>query len=355
MPASPPRAFVDALDAWTVWLSANRGRGAATVSKYRRYLERLARWCIEPHEDPKRRASTPDPLALTAADLETFAGLHAHAEGLSPRARRPLVSALRGFYTWAASTGRTPGNPSVLLPSPKVGRNLPRAATLHHAEKLLMAPNVDTLPGLRDASIIACLAGLGPRVSGLVSLNEGDLLWSVESGRDVLYITLREKGGNVRQMPAPAEVAMLLRAYIAHPDLQEIDRTTSTGDRVLFVSLRARSIPPHDYHGERRRLSRRAVHDMLQRYAARVGVPPEYAHPHALRHLFGAELAEDDTVAVTHQVLMGHSDANSSAIYAHLAQRKLRAAVEKSSPLRKMRAPLLETLRTLADRAARRP
>ena len=354
MPAPLSREFLAALNAWCVWLGKNKGRGDATISKYRRYLERLAAWCSDPPDDAKRRPSASDPLQLTRGDVETFAGLHAHAEGLSPRARRPLVSALRNFYAWAAEYGVVVHNVAALLPSPQAGRRLPKAATLQHVEKLLMAPNIDTLDGLRDAAIIATLAGLGPRVSGLVALNEGDLLWNVEEGKEVLYITLREKGEHERHIPAPSEVAMLLRAYMGHAELQAIDRTTPQGDRVLFVSLRARSIPPHEYHGERRRLSRRAVHDLLQRHAARAGVPAEYAHPHALRHLFGAEFAEDDTAILTHQVLMGHADPKSTALYAHLARRKLRTAMDKSSPVRKIRAPILDSLRALADRAAKR-
>lgn len=352
MPASPARDFSAALDAWCVWLGKSRGRADSTVAKYRAYLERLAAWCAAPPDDPKRRPSCAYPLALTPADVETFAGLHAHAEGLSPRARRPLVSALRNFYAWAAGQGLG-NNPAASLPSPKAGRALPKAATLHHAERLLMAPDVDTLAGLRDAAIIAALAGIGARVSGLCALNESDLLWTHEDQRETLYVTLREKGDNVRHLPVPSECAMLLRAYIAHPELQAIDRTTPTGERVLFVSLRAPSIPPHEYHGERRRLHRRAVHAMLQRHAKRAGVPIEYAHPHALRHLFGAELAEDDAPLLVAQSLLGHVDPKSTEIYAHLARRKLRQVMDKSSPLRKMRAPLLDTLRTLADRTER--
>lgn len=44
---------------------------------------------------------------------------------------------------------------------------------------------------------------------------------------------------------------------------------------------------------------------------------------------------------------MGQQDAKSTAIYAHIAQRKLRRVVDQSNPLAKMRAPLLDSLRTI--------
>lgn len=347
MPASPALAFGELVQAWAVWLERNAGRSSATVAKYRQYLDRLAAWCTLPPEEPKHRASTSDPLQLSAADLETFAGAHAHAVGLTPRARRPLVSALRGFYAWAKERGHVAGNPAETLPSPKVGRSLPLAASLSHVERLLMAPNVGTASGLRDAAMIATLAGCAPRVSGLVGLNESDLLWIPDGPRESLYLRLREKGDNVREVPAPHEVAILLRAYLAHPEVQAIDRTTEAGERVLFVSFRSRRVPAHEYHGERRRMTQRGVRRMLERHADRVGVPKKYAHPHALRHLYGAELAEDDADVLLRQALLGHADPKSAAIYSHLARRKLRQVVERSNPLRKMRAPLLDTLRAI--------
>ena len=71
-------------------------------------------------------------------------------------------------------------------------------------------------------------------------------------------------------------------------------------------------------------------------------------HPHALRHLFGAELAEDDVDLLLRQLLLGHADASSAEIYSHLAIRKLTRTTDKANPLAKMKTPaskLLEQLR----------
>ncbi|HYC63604.1 MAG TPA: tyrosine-type recombinase/integrase [Reyranellaceae bacterium] len=349
MPA-PPLKFAELVSGWLTWLGHNRGRAAGTVEKYGQYLDRLADWCANPPDVAAHRASCADPLHLTAADLELFAGLYAHAQGLSPRARRPLVSAVRGFFGWAKASGHLTSNPAERLPSPRAGRRLPRAATLASAERLLMAPDVGTLPGLRDAAILAGLAGLGARVSGLCGLNESSLIWTGDGG---LTVRLREKGKKERLVPAPQEFALLLRGYLAHPDLAHVDRLLEDGDKVLFVSMRAPAIPAHEYHGERRRLSPRAVGRMIETYAGRVGVPRDQAHPHALRHLYGAELAEDDADLVTRQALLGHVNAKDTEIYSHLAHRKLRKVVDQSNPLAKMRGPLLDSLRAVRSATAK--
>lgn len=358
MPVPPNTAFVAAVDAWLVWLTANKGRAQATAEKYRHYLIRLAAWAATPPEDPKRQPSTDDPWRLTAADIELFAGLHAHAEGLTPRARRPLVSALRGFYTWASGPGgHLASNPAAQLPAPKVGRSLPRAATLQHVERLLMAPDVSTMLGLRDAAIIATLAGCAPRISGLVRLNLRDLLWTEDQGRESLYLRLTEKGDHTREVPAPQEVAMLIRAYLAHPDRQALAAACvlPDGDQPLFVSTSNRKVPAHEYYGEARRLASRGIRRMLKRYARRARVPLEYAHPHALRHLYGAELAEDDADLVLRSALLGHAGPATTEIYSHLARRKLRRTVDRSNPLAKMRTPLLDTVRAIQSQTHPRP
>lgn len=357
-PAVAPRlvpfvseAFTAHLDTWCSWLEHNAGRSPATVSKYRAHLVRWLSWFVTPPDNPRLAPVGADPLRPTLADLERFAGLYAHSLKLTPAARRPLVSALRGFFEWLETSGAIASNPAASLAQPKGGSPLPRAASLRDGERLLMAPDIATFAGLRDACILALLMGCGLRVSGLVGMNDSALTWhDDDQGRESLVVTVTEKGKKQRIVPAPREVAMLLRAYLGHEDLAAIPRTLANGDRVLFVSLNNRNVPACDYYGEARRMSRGAVLDLIKRHAEAAGIPPAVAHPHALRHLFGAELAEDDAPILQHSSLMGHSDPKSTGVYAHLAHRKLRALIDRSNPLSKMRAPILDTLRSL-DRA----
>lgn len=342
--------FASAVQDWSAWLLHNAGRSPATVSKYVGHLHRFGAWYTDPPKDPALAPTGRDPLRPGLDDLERFAGVYAHALKLSPRARRPLVSALRGFFAWLPSckAAGVAGNPAAALPQPKAGKPLPRAASLRDAEQLLMAPDVTTFMGMRDAAILAVLAGCGLRVSGLVRLNDSALTWyDDEQGRECLVLRALEKGDKERLVPVPHEAALLLRAYLGHEELAKIPRTLPDGDAVLFVTTHNRTIPECDYYGEARRMTRAAILDMIKRYAERAGVPEAIAHPHALRHLYGAEMAEDDAPMLTQQALMGHSDPKSTAVYASLAHRKLRRTVDQSNPLAKMRAPLLETLRTL--------
>ena len=106
-------------------------------------------------------------------------------------------------------------------------------------------------------------------------------------------------------------------------------------------------IPLHEYHGEQRRIAPRSIHDMIQTYGRRLQLPADQLHPHALRHLFGTELAESDMDLIKSQALLGHADPKTSAIYMRLAMRKLAKVVDVASPLRKIKTPVTDLARHL--------
>ncbi|TKA91831.1 recombinase XerD [Guyparkeria sp. SB14A] len=327
------------IQGWLDWLEHNQGRSVRTLEKYRLTLVRFAGYLAA------RDSSLP---GASDVSVEEFAGLESHRNGISPRARRPIVAALRGFYRWLRRSGVRQDNPARDLPYPKSGSPLPRAMELKHAESLMMAPDLDTFLGVRDAAMISVLVGCGVRVSGLVSMNESDLQFVLDDdGREWLVIRVREKGRKERLIPAPHETKLMIRAYLGHPDLEAIDRTLPNGDRVLFVSTANRMVKAHEYHGEARRLHRSAVNDMLCRYGDEAGVPRAQLHPHALRHLYGTELAEGGEDLRKIQTLMGHADVRTTTIYTQLAMRTLSKSVAKSSPFSRIQTPVTDLARQL--------
>jgi len=326
------------IEKFLTWKEHSQGCSEATVSKYRGYLERLDRFLLESEQTL---------LTASRETLEEFCGIHMHREGLSPRARRPLISAVRGFYAWLFRERLLIEDKGAHLEYPKAGRRLPRGMTLQDAEKLLMAPDLDTFIGLRDAAIMTTLLGCGMRVSGLVRLNEGDLLFIDDGGRERLILRVKEKGGNERLIPAPDEVRIMLRAYLGHNEMDRIDRFLDDGDRVLFVSTKNMGVTPDKYHGEARRISPRSVNEMIEKYGERIGIPRDRLFPHAMRHLYGTELAEEGIDVLQIQALLGHRDPKTSQVYVHLATRTLARTVDKANPLRKLRTPVTELARRL--------
>lgn len=318
----------------------NEGGSLGTTRKYRQHLTALFTY-LRDHQHC-------DPLQPSADALLAYTGPYLHKQGLIARSRKPVISAIKGFYAWLQRRGVATENYAAHLESPKAGKPLPRAMGLDAAEKLMFAPDLDTFMGIRDAAMLGVLIGCGIRVEGLVALNSSRLHWDKFEGAETLSVMVLEKGHKERLVPAPAPTRLLLRAYLGHQDLDGIDRTLPDGDKVLFVSTRNRTVPAHEYHGENRRLTDWSVRDMIKRYCDKVGIVVDVAHPHALRHLYGTELAESEVSEPMRQMLMGHADPASTAIYTHLATRKQRAAIEKANPLAKIRTPVSELVKRLS-------
>ncbi len=316
----------------------NEGLADATIYKYDGYLSGLSEWL--------------DGQGVPLLDAETdhlveFTGLHAHRQGQSPRSRRPMISSVRGFFKWAEKKGLIATDPASSLPYPNAPRRLPRALQLKNAEALIMQPDISTFLGVRDAAIIGVLIGCGIRLSGLVAIDEEDLFWVDEDGIEWLVLRVTEKGGKERMVPAPHECGLLVRAYLGHPDLDLIDRRLEDGHQVLFVSTNSKFVPEHEYRGARRRISRDAVQRLIIKHGTAAGLPRAELHPHAIRHLYGTELAEDEVDVLRIQALMGHAKPETSAEYVRLAVRTLSKTVAKSSPLVKINTPVSELARDI--------
>ncbi len=324
---------------WLRWLAMNKGRADGTAGKYRAALRDLATWL---HGE-----CGADLLNATKDQLLDYCGRVLHERGVSPRSRRPYVAAVRGFYKWLDDEFEIRRNPAASIPYPEIGRKLPRGMTLPNAQKLLMAPDLDTFLGVRDSAILHLFIGCGLRLAGLINLNQSDLIFTEWEGVEHLVLRVREKGDKERLVPAPHEARLMLRAYLGHPELQGVDRDVADGDKVVFVSTANRTVPEHEYYGEHRRISKRSVSEMIERYADQASIPRDQAHPHALRHTYGTELAEEDTNILKLKALMGHSSADTTDLYNHVAMRSLFRAVAKGNPLAKLTSPASEIAKRL--------
>lgn len=330
------------VDQWLEMKRYNEGRSAWTCHAYRTHLVRLKAYLVEHGQTL---------LTAEASQIEQFAGRYLHELKVKAISRRVPVSAIRGFYTWLKQRRILDENPALCLPSPSAGVPLPKSMLLNHAEKLLLQPGLDTFIGVRDTAMLAVLIGSGCRVSGLINLTEEDLIWTQNAvGTERLTILFCEKGKKERLVPMPFDAGLMIRAYLGHPEFEAIDRVLLNRRRVLFVSVKNQRVKPEDYHGEARRLHRDSIVEMIARYGVACGIPKDHCHPHALRHLYGAELAEEDVDLLQRQALLGHARAATTEVYTHLAMRKLAETVDKANPLVKMRTT---PVRELANRLRR--
>jgi site-specific recombinase XerD len=279
----------DLIDRFLSWKVVSQGRSEQTAVKYRLYLLRLKQFCKDRQLDP---------LTIGRDELEIYTGIFSFKEKeMGAIARRAVVAAVKGFYKYLEREGTIKKSPAADLAYPKKTFKLPVALPIDAAERLMWAPDLNEFIGVRDAAMLGLLIGCGIRVAGLVGLNMSHLDWSAVDGLEQLSILVTEKGNKERIVPVPDEARLLLRAYLGHEQLERLNRSLPDGDQVLFVSTRNRMVPASDLYGETLRLSDDSVREMIIKYGEKAGIPRHYLHPHAMRHLFGRELTEDDVDA----------------------------------------------------------
>ena len=76
---------------------------------------------------------------------------HAQKEGLAPRSRARLLSALRGFFKFMVRDSHLKESPVANLTSPRLRRQLPSVLSVAEVERLLARPDTRLPLGQRDA------------------------------------------------------------------------------------------------------------------------------------------------------------------------------------------------------------
>jgi integrase len=127
---------------------------------------------------------------------------------LRPQYRRARLSALRGFTKWCVAEGYMVKDPTLTVPMPKVGPQLPKRLTHDEATKLVDATSHD----LRLRLIVLLMLQEGLRRIEVSRLNVEDVDWAERS------MVIRGKGGQgceTDSLPITDETWRALDAYLA--------------------------------------------------------------------------------------------------------------------------------------------
>jgi integrase/recombinase XerD len=280
------------IDAWldAVWME--RGLSRNTLDAYRNDLALFARWLDSRHSSL---------LLVGRDDIHVYLAERLQ-EGAHARSQSRLLSCLRGFYRHQLREQLIAVDPTLQIQSPKLGRPLPKSLTEQDVEQLLGAPDISTVLGLRDRTMLEVLYASGLRVTELVTLT----LPQIGMRQGVVKVT--GKGSKERLVPLGEEAIAWLIRYLADARPQLLAGQVSD---VVFPSQR----------GEQ--MTRQTFWHRI-RLASRVAGITKPLSPHTLRHAFATHLLNHGADLRVLQMLLGHSDLSTTQIYTHVARARLK-------------------------------
>ena len=214
---------------------------------------------------------------------------------------RKLCS-LRSFFEYLFKNERIDANIATLVSLPKL-HDKP-ILRLEPDEMQKMLDTVATGDGLtkaqqrylnftrtRDTAMLLLFLGTGIRVSECVGLNVEDLDFELNA-----FLVTR-KGGDQSILYFPDQVADALQEYLM--ERAKIEPLPGHED-ALFLSL------------QKRRMTQRAVENMVKKYALVAAPLKKRISPHKLRSTFGTNLYQETGDIYLVADVLGHSDVNTT-------------------------------------------
>jgi integrase/recombinase XerD len=294
------------VEGWLVWLDAERGRAAATLSAYRRDVAGWCAWLL---------ARGLRPADATPELIEAWVG-ERRAGGRAPSSVARSLVAVRSLHRFLVEEAGAANDPAAAVAMPRVPRGLPKALTEGEITSLLDAVVGHDPVARRDRAILEVLYGTGMRISELVGLSLGDV--------DVAGGTVRAfgKGSRERIVPLAGVAAEAVAGWLEPSGRAAMApaRWARRGDAEALL-LNARG----------GRLTRQGAWLVVKGYGDRVGLGARLT-PHVLRHSCATHMLDHGADIRVVQELLGHASLTTTQVYTLVSSERLTAVYAAAHP-----------------------
>jgi len=282
------------------YCEVEKGLANNTQKNYERYLNKFVLWLkqtgkenIKPHE-------------LTADDVWKYRLFLSRGSNLKKLTQNYYLIALRALLSYFSSKDiQSLPSDKISLPKDARKEKTVKFLSLEQLKKLLEAPNINSLDGLRDRAILESLFSTGLRIAELTALNR-DQFNNIEDKKD-LEISIIGKGDYPRTVYFSERALSLIKKYLD---------TRNDKEKALFINYKARK-------NADRRLTSRSVERAVKKYSIMAGMPV-FTTPHTLRHSMATDLLSQGVDLRTIQEFLGHRSITSTQIYTHVTNKRLR-------------------------------
>lgn len=308
------KTIIEYIKDFEEYCQVEKGLSYNTVKNYSQFLSKFTKWL----KDQDLAGLRPEELSPDHIwQYRLYLSRTTH-----PTTHKPLTKitqnyyliALRALLTYFIKKDIQSLSPEKIeLPKDNRSQKI-KFLTLEQLERLLLAPNISKIQGLRDRAILETLFSTGLRVSELVSLNINQLNLKDLSAEKSSEVVVTGKGNVTRVVFFSPRCCKWLKKYLKIRD---------DADNALFVAFGKNKKRP-----ESLRLSTRSVERIVQKYATITGLPL-LATPHTLRHTYATDLLGQGVDLRMIQEFLGHKNIAATQIYTHVTNKKLRDIHQK--------------------------
>lgn len=222
------------------------------------------------------------------------------------------LASIKAFYRFLTAERYIRRNPAEVLEAASRGLHLPKVLSVQEVERLLDEPNLGTLDGYRDKTMLEMLYATGMRVSELVNVPVKNVDMKMQ------YVIVMGKGSKERMLPLGRTALHYLEHYLSVVRPQLLHGKPDAAAE-LFVT------------GWGGPMTRERFYEIIVAYGKSAGISKRVT-PHMLRHSFATHLLNNGTDLRIVQELLGHADISTTQIYTHLDVERLREVYDKTHP-----------------------
>ena len=266
----------------------------------RNYLSDLRQFQAWYESGEGQESTSFTPAAVTTPTLTRYRRYLQQTLQLKPASVNRYLVTLKGYFTWAKSTGRVTVNPAAVVKLIPQVKSPPRH--LSDKEESALVAAVTNYGSLRDRTMLILMLHTGLRAAEVCSLRPEHVHLRKRSGSVEVY----GKRNKYRELPLNATARKVLSQYLP---------TLPANSTYLFPS-----------HKTGKALTTRALGYLVSKYARLARLDP--ISPHDLRHRFGYRMAE---VVPLHRLaqIMGHDSLDTTMVYVRGTRGDLQRDIEK--------------------------
>ena len=214
------------------------------------------------------------------------------------------LSSLRSFYRYLFNNNVVKTNPFKYVQLPKKEKRLPKYVGVEDLEVLFNIPDITTPLGQRDRLILEILYATGIRVGELVNICLEDIDFSKKE------IRILGKGNKERIAEFGDYCLDAINEFIDDGRCKILNKYNKESNYLII-------------NGQGEKITTRGVEKIMDGIIKKASLKKRVT-PHMIRHTFATHLLNEGCDILTVKELLGHESLESTQIYTHVSNEKLR-------------------------------